>query len=237
MTFRGCIVLFIALQPSSAAFADDFVVGPKGAMYCGSEADLEKMLMSSSAGSKDVVRGCGVLPQGTIVAGAQINTKGGVSLGSGVALGHPVAFLAVDGSMAALSGSESAGASVAGKSSIRDELTNPVDVRRVSPEDLRVETHKWDGKVIETKVNCFYADVNEFRCVANNLRVDFSEVIPNQAQAFLEKECDTIQKASRKACSVFVRFKYSSYERKDSNNIYGATTLIGAVDDLGFVKR
>ncbi len=51
------------------------------------------------------------------------------------------------------------------------------DVKTLNAADLAVQTHRWEGKLIETTLNCFYADKIDYRCYDYNsfarVRVDF----------------------------------------------------------------
>lgn len=97
------------------------------------------------------------------------------------------------------------------------------DIVRVTMIDLAVQTHKWDGKTMETSAYCFYADVDEFRCTwPGGARVDFSDIEPKDAQTRIEKNCDTLSKAFTRACLVKFRFVYDHF-----------TTL--ATDDGGVI--
>jgi hypothetical protein len=93
------------------------------------------------------------------------------------------------------------------------------DIVRVSMVDLATETHKWEGKTIETTNFCFYADVDEFRCSSpGGARVDFTDIQPEAARKSLESNCDTVSKVLSRACRVKVQFVYDHYERVESGD-------------------
>lgn len=61
--------------------------------------------------------------------------------------------------------------------------------KRLTANDLAVQTHKWDGKKIQTNAHCFYADKDDFRCAVNGpnglagknagfVRIDFTTISP-----------------------------------------------------------
>ena len=45
------------------------------------------------------------------------------------------------------------------------------EVTKLMARDLAVETSKWKGKKIETVMSCFYADIEDYRCVSGRARV------------------------------------------------------------------
>ena len=94
------------------------------------------------------------------------------------------------------------------------------DVKKLTGTDLAVQTHKWDGKTIETTGFCFYADVDEYRCmvpgVSGGARVDFSKLEPESARKKLEDKCNTISKMLTKACSIRFQFVYEGYDTHES---------------------
>ncbi|MGO8738581.1 hypothetical protein [Rhodoblastus sp.] len=90
------------------------------------------------------------------------------------------------------------------------------DVKRLSGADLAVQTHKWEGETIETTGHCFYADVDEYRCVVGGpggaARIDFKTITPDAARQNLEDHCDTVEKLSSRACFVRFQFVYESFD-------------------------
>lgn len=109
------------------------------------------------------------------------------------------------------------------------------DVTKLSGIDLAVQTHKWEGKTVETTAFCFYADVNEFRCGSpNGARIDFSALEPEAARKSIESNCDTIQKMLRPACKVRIRFVYESYDTLP-NSGGEETHVVIAKDNAGTI--
>jgi hypothetical protein len=112
------------------------------------------------------------------------------------------------------------------------------DVKKLSGADLAVQTHKWDGKTIETSGFCFYADVNEYRCMVPGAggvgaRVDFMTMEPDAARQKIEDHCDTISKMLTKACAVRFQFVYESYD----THVSGADVfhIVIAKDNAGTI--
>ena len=108
------------------------------------------------------------------------------------------------------------------------------DVLKVSSQDLAVQTHKWDGKTIEVVLSCFYADLADYRCVGRGARVDLTTIEDEKSRAYIEKNCDTISKSDKRACTVTVRFVYESFDTMDTN-FGGKLTVIAAKDGVGTV--
>jgi hypothetical protein len=111
------------------------------------------------------------------------------------------------------------------------------DVIRLTGPDLGVQTHKWDGKTIETDANCFYADKDEFRCMVGGLaRIDFSTIEPKESQAFVERNCDTMEKVFHGAkCKLTIRFVYDGFDEMQTGGLFGRITIVKARGDRGSV--
>lgn len=110
------------------------------------------------------------------------------------------------------------------------------EIVRVPSREISVQTHKWDGRIIETTASCFYADINEFRCIAEGRgRVDFTDLEPAAARADIEKNCDTTDKVAKSRCKVTLRFVYDSFEQMDTGGVFGHITIVKAKDDFGAV--
>jgi hypothetical protein len=97
-------------------------------------------------------------------------------------------------------------------------LTQPSfadDIKRVSGADLSVQTHKWDGKTIETSGYCFYSDVGDYRCLAGDpaasARIDFKQIEPDSAREAVESHCDTLEKLISRSCRFRFRFIYDGF--------------------------
>jgi hypothetical protein len=107
------------------------------------------------------------------------------------------------------------------------------DLKTLTAADLAVQTHKWEGKRVETRMSCFYADKDEFRCVGSRARVDFTEITNADGRKFLEENCDTIAKSGRPRCTVTIRFVYESNERVETGVL--PITYVKAEDNKGEV--
>ncbi|MFT4122194.1 hypothetical protein [Bradyrhizobium sp.] len=111
-------------------------------------------------------------------------------------------------------------------------VANADDVIRLKAIDLAAQTHKWDGKTVETELLCFYADLNEFRCVGSSVRIDFTKLTPDDARKKIERDCDTMSKAMRPACIKRIRFIYSGFTSEETSE-GKKLTLIQTKDDAG----
>lgn len=118
--------------------------------------------------------------------------------------------------------------------------------KRLTANDLSVETHKWDGKKIQVNAQCFYADTDEYRCAVLGpngiagagglVRVDFAAISPPEMKKAVEDNCDTIEKMITKPCRFQIVFTYSTNDRKENNN--GSVTMeIVAEDFAGTFSR
>lgn len=119
-------------------------------------------------------------------------------------------------------------------------LLNAVDVKRLAPTDLAVETHKWEGKVVETTLNCLYADAADFRCFDTRglarVRVDFNS-FNDAGSGYLQLRCDTSSAADTRACLVKLRFIYESSHRQDVGGLLGVMLFIEPRDGYGEIVR
>lgn len=224
-------ICFWALSVAAGA-ASDFIVGPKGGLYCASIDDLKALLVESFIGSSDLIAGCGVLPPLAAVQSATVLRNGPFEGGVGMIANRPelgvVAFMTVPPDDARPAPPESA-------DKVKfDLLAQRGGVVRLSGADLRAETHKWVGKIVETRARCFYADLHRFQCSAAQFRVELTEIEPAAARATIERECDTTAKASRPVRVVPIRFKYGEYARMDLGGADGRLTLVKAVADVGY---
>lgn len=114
--------------------------------------------------------------------------------------------------------------------------------KKLTSMDLAVQTHKWDGKLIQTTGQCFFADKDEYRCAvappmeSGMVRVDFTTIEPEAMKQLIEYNCDTLQKWATHACSVNMTFTYEAAERKDNAN--GTTTMyILATENKGVFSK
>ena len=109
------------------------------------------------------------------------------------------------------------------------------DTVRVTGQDLAVQTHKWDGKTIETVLFCFYADLNEYRCaIPSGVRIDFRTLDPDSARAGIERNCDTLGKVLTAACRTRIRFVYEGFDSAPTNS-GEAMAIVIAEDGKGTV--
>lgn len=84
----------------------------------------------------------------------------------------------------------------------------------VSGGNLAVQTHKYEGKLIQTSLHCFYADVHDIRCLTNmgTARVDFMSVSDTEVEDALLSNCDDIETAFLKPhCHFDVQFVYGGF--------------------------
>jgi len=118
------------------------------------------------------------------------------------------------------------------------EPTPGMPAKFVSAADLAAETHKWDDRVIETRMSCFYADKDEFRCIGGGARIDVRRILPATAQQRIEDRCDTISKSNGKACNLRFKFVYSGFSRMESGNgLVRRITYIAAKGATAFDAR
>jgi hypothetical protein len=119
-------------------------------------------------------------------------------------------------------------------------LAIATNVKRISAADLAVETHKWEGAVIETSLSCFFADTDEYRCFDGKglarVRVDFGK-FDYAGAAYLRNHCDTLSLADTRPCSVKLRFTYEAFHRQDMGGLAGNMTFIEPRDGYGEIVK
>jgi hypothetical protein len=80
----------------------------------------------------------------------------------------------------------------------------------VAAEELGIGTRKYMHRDLEVRrMHCYYADVNDYRCVSDARVAIFAKAIePESIKKFIEEKCDTIEKAMSVTCTVAIRFSY-----------------------------
>lgn len=109
------------------------------------------------------------------------------------------------------------------------------DFTAISAGDLSVQTHKWDMKILQVELNCFYADAGDFRCTGPRSRVDFTALYPDSERKIIERDCDTIDKSQTRRCRRTLRFTYESFEEMDVGGFLGKLTVARAGLNLGVI--
>lgn len=92
--------------------------------------------------------------------------------------------------------------------------------KHLAASDLAVQTHKWDGKTIQSSGHCFFADVSDYRCAIGvydrvMVRVDFSFVQPDDMKQWIDDHCDTMEKMFTAACDVQITFVYDGNDLQE----------------------
>ena len=112
------------------------------------------------------------------------------------------------------------------------------DLKALTAADLAVQTHRWEGKLIETTLNCFYADKLDYRCYDNNsfarVRVDFQYFNPD-GEEFLQKKCDRIEIANTNSCRVIITFAYENFDTMPVGGLAGEITLVRPENGTGYI--
>ena len=107
--------------------------------------------------------------------------------------------------------------------------------KRLTANDLAVQTHKWDGRKIQANAHCFYADKEDYRCAIlgpnnqlphNMVRIDFTTISPPELKKTVEDSCDTTDQMFTNACRFQILFTYSSNARRESNGGTVTTSII-----------
>lgn len=114
------------------------------------------------------------------------------------------------------------------------------DLRKIAPADLAVETHKWDGLNVETSLNDYLHDIDEFRCfdvrAFARLRIDFSH-FDSAGETYLKSHCDTSAASESRACYVKIRFTYESFHRQEMGGLLAHMTFVQPKGGRGEIVR
>lgn len=115
-----------------------------------------------------------------------------------------------------------------------------IEVRMVDASDLFIGSRKYlDQEIGLRAVKCYYADVGDYRCSPDGgtlLTVFARTVEPQEAQEFIEKNCDTLKKLSARTCLMNIRFRYSETDTKlDVVSGYQERRVIRPKDGISIV--
>lgn len=119
-------------------------------------------------------------------------------------------------------------------------LQDGSDALKLDHDRLSTVSGRYAGKKVEAKVNCFAADIDDYRCFVVGdgtlARLDLRAILPKEAADMLQKYCDTAKKSHRnKACTLNIRFLYVSSETQD--RVDYSVTEITAEDDTALVVK
>ncbi len=107
---------------------------------------------------------------------------------------------------------------------------DPLEYQIVDPDDIMVSPGKFRGKPLELKsVQCFYADKDEYRCLANSssvVMVTAPEITPTEAKATLENACGQIKKITSKECRRRIRFTAQYIEEDEVNAMVKRSVVV-----------
>jgi hypothetical protein len=105
----------------------------------------------------------------------------------------------------------------------------PDDYKAVNPDNMHVAPHKFIGKPVELRgVKCFYADRNDYRCLApaHLLMAVFTKSIgPAAEKDLIESECGAIRKLDSPACRKTIHFVPVEYS-EDNPNAFGKRVIV-----------
>lgn len=84
--------------------------------------------------------------------------------------------------------------------------------RVVDASDLYVGPRRYIGKNVEVrKVRCYYADVDDYRCITGDPLVVFSQAVePKSARLWIEDNCDQLRKLQTAKCLFAIRFTFEA---------------------------
>lgn len=112
--------------------------------------------------------------------------------------------------------------------------------KRLAVSDLAVQTHKWDGKTVQTNLYCFFADESDYRCgMATEsvfVRIDLHNIQPDDMKKWVEDHCDTTDKMVTRLCSMSITFVYAGndWQEKPDGSVM---MLIIAEDNKATLAR
>jgi hypothetical protein len=120
----------------------------------------------------------------------------------------------------------------------RDEL---LDIKIVGSDDLYVSERKYIGKYIEVKnTNCFYADINEYRCFARKkyqVAMFSSKISPDEEKERLEKECGSVDDLFKKKCARTIRLVPEKFGMDGGEGLNRRRTITADVIEIVVPKK
>lgn len=129
----------------------------------------------------------------------------------------------------------------------KDIVTAPASAlpQTVDATDLYVAPKKYIGKRIELRrVQCFYADKDEYRCIAAAdapVLIVATDIMPTAAKDALERDCGQIKKVQTQACRRVIRFTPVVVDHDDAvafaKRTVVVTKAIEVVAEGGTAKR
>ena len=109
--------------------------------------------------------------------------------------------------------------------------------KKVKGVDLAVQSHKYDGRLIQTTAYCFLADKEDVRCLAAfGARIDFSVVKGDGMSDYLFDKCDSIDNLGQAKCQFDIQFTYTGFASRDTGGGSQLTFVLPA-DNTGEFRR
>lgn len=116
-------------------------------------------------------------------------------------------------------------------------IANPAfadDVKPAPPKidaiDVYVGPRKYIGKEIELKLRCYYADVEDYRCLApdgTKLLLQAQAIEPKESEDRIDAACDTVKKSvMNDTCLVPLRFTFAADDVFEDQEYTGTKRLI-----------
>lgn len=98
----------------------------------------------------------------------------------------------------------------------------PGNFELTDPQDLWVSPSKYEGKLIELRnVQCFFADKNEYRCLAPNdgdpVMVVSADVLSLKEKTKLQDQCGVVRAVATPKCTRTIHFIPIHSEQDDVN--------------------
>ena len=93
-----------------------------------------------------------------------------------------------------------------------DAPSAKISYKVVDASDLYVGPRKYLGKGIEVRrVRCYYADVEDYRCLTGGPAVVFSQAVePHSIKQLIEDNCDQLRKLQTAKCLFDIRLSFEA---------------------------
>lgn len=233
--FCRFLVALCLIAASTPGHAENYVVGPKGGVYCKTPDELSNQIMSAMKGTHESFPGCGVLNPGTPITTSYLDKSSGIVVGAGTSpniLGGVVfAFTTVEGDGAAAPPAKAAPPKAPAGDPSRT-------YKVIGPEDVRNTPGKWVGRDLAFKnIHVYWVQDDDVRFITHAMVTVFAKNVSGDEKDlnFLRTNCETSKEADLPKCRVTIHFSYDKFD--EDHPTPTVTRLVVDTSDIAVLRR